>query len=148
MLAKGNKKTGSSWELQLLQERAVFGSQLISQCWKLMHLRLCHSHPLFPTKTFYLCWACHSVTRVKKSSHVRGPQDCQIQPVAYSLPSKIAVGFKKVSGQATSTPWGALGTGTCLLHWLLEGRSWKSLSSCTLSTCSAHRLANFILAMA
>lgn len=52
MLPKGNRKTGSSSELQLLQEWTIFGSQLISQCWKLMHLRFSHLHPLFPIKTF------------------------------------------------------------------------------------------------
>lgn len=108
MLAKGNRKAGSSPEAQLWQEQAIFGSQLISQCWKLMHFRFWHSHSFFCIKTFLLCWACHYLTRVFRRALVKGgPQDCQIQTVAYSLPSKIAVDFEKLSSHIhhKSEPW-------------------------------------------
>ena len=52
LLATGSEETGGSAEPHLLQERPVFGSQLISQCRKLMHLRCCCSHPFFSIKTF------------------------------------------------------------------------------------------------
>ena len=102
MLAKGNRKAGSSPEPQLQQEQAIFGSQLISQCWKLMHLRFWRSHSLLPIKTFLLCWACHYLTRVfRRALMKREPQDCRFKP--WLTPCLlIAVNFEKLSSQATS----------------------------------------------
>lgn len=102
MLAKGNRKAGSSQEL-LQQEQAIFGSQLISQCWKLMHLRFWRSHSLLPIKTFLLCWACHYLTReFRRALMKREPQDCWFKPwlTPYLL---IAVNFENFQSNTSMT---------------------------------------------
>lgn len=138
MLAKGNRKAGSSPEPQLQQEQAIFGSQLISQCWKLMHLRFWRSHSLLPIKTFLLCWACHYLTReFRRALMKREPQDCWFKPwlTPYLL---IAVNFEKLSSQATSMTKVSPGPQNMPFALLLEEMEAEAVSSPTLLSCSPH----------